>query len=720
MQIFAGILFVMLCAAPALAQSTGTVRGVVTLEDTGKPVHNVQVLLLEIGRSAETDDEGKYELRDVPPGKYNVAARLDRVPDVVQGVEVRAGQTVDANFQIRLRLVREQVSVTATGNEETSFNSIQSVTSLNSIEIAEKNALSLGELLENESGIAKRSSGPGSSRPVVRGFDGDRVLVLQDGMRTGSLGFQSSDHGEPIDALSVSKVEVVKGPATLLYGSNGIGGVVNAISEHSEAHPGMRGYVTGLASTNNYQAGGSGGIEFGTAKWSFWGNGGGQRAGDYETPLGRVTNSFARSGNGVGGFGYFAEHGSFSTDYSYDWRRYGIPFNPDDPGEIVNLKMRRHGLHVHGGLRDLNSYITGGDFSIQYNDYRHDEINSEENEVETRFNNKVFAYRAVFDQKRTGPYSGNIGVAGFHRDFETIGAEALAPPTTQNNFAAFALQRFDFRRAVLQLGGRLEYNSYSQDVYPNRSFTGFSGGIGVRVPLWEGGAFVTNYTHSYRAPSLEELYNNGPHPGNAVFEIGNPELAREKGDGIDIALRHASSRVRAELNYFYYHLNDFIFLSPTGASEDGLPVAIYARGTSRFTGVEIKFDAGLFEGFWLKSGLDYVNAELTQQVTPLPRIPPLRGRLGFEWLYKGFRVQPEVTMVSSQERLFPLETRTAGYTTFGVTASYTIASQHIAQVISFNAFNLGDRLYRNHLSFIKDFAPEIGFGARLTYTLRFF
>ncbi len=408
MQIFAGILFVMLCAASALAQSTGTVRGVVTLEDTGKPVHNVQVLLLNIGRSAETDDDGRYELRDVPPGKYNVAARLDRVPDVVQAVEVRAGQTVDANFQIRLRLVREQVSVTATGNEETSFNSIQSVTSLNSIEIAEKNALSLGELLENESGIAKRSSGPGSSRPVVRGFDGDRVLVLQDGMRTGSLGFQSSDHGEPIDALSVSKVEVVKGPATLLYGSNGIGGVVNAISEHSEAHPGMRGYVTGLASTNNYQAGGSGGIEFGTAKWSFWGNGGGQRAGDYETPLGRVTNSFAKSGNGVGGFGYFAEHGSFSTDYSYDWRRYGIPFNPDDPGEIVNLKMRRHGLHVHGGLRDLNSYITGGDFSIQYNDYRHDEINSEENEIETRFNNKVFAYRAVLDQKRIGSILGKF------------------------------------------------------------------------------------------------------------------------------------------------------------------------------------------------------------------------------------------------------------------------------------------------------------------------
>ena len=156
--------------------------------------------------------------------------------------------------------------------------------------------------------------------------------------------------------------------------------------------------------------------------------------------------------------------------------------------------------------------------------------------------------------------------------------------------------------------------------------------------------------------------------------------------------------------------------------DDGLPVAVYAQGTSRFTGTEARFDVGLFESLWLKSGLDYVNAELTDidPTTPLPRIPPLRGRLGFEWFYKSFRVHPEVTMVSSQERIYPLETRTAGYTTFGITASYTVASQHLAQVISVNAFNLGDRLYRNHLSFIKEFAPEIGCGIRLTYTLRFF
>jgi iron complex outermembrane receptor protein len=704
----------------ALAQSNGTVRGTVTLEDTTKPVHNVQVTILQLKRAAETGEDGTYEFKDVPPGKYDIATHLERVPDVVQSVQVLAGQTVQLDFLMRLRVVRDQVTVTASGSEETSFNSIQSVSSLNAIEISERNVSSLGEMLDNELGVSKRSSGPGSSRPVIRGFDGDRVLILQDGMRIGSLGSQSGDHGEPIDPLTVDKVEVVKGPATLLYGSNGIGGVVNAISEHSEAHEGIRGYITSLGSTNNNQAGGSAGVEFGTKEWSFWGNGGGQTNNDYNTQLGRVTNSFARNGNGSGGVGYFPGRGFVSADYSYDWRRYGIPYDVNEPGEVVNIKMQRHGLHLRGGVKDLDSYIRGVDFSLQFNDYQHQEIDSETDQVNTHFNNRMWVYRGVFDQAKQGIYSGSFGFSGFRRDFETIGAEALAPPTLQNNFAVFALQKFDLKRAVIQLGGRIEHNSYDPLRLDPRSFTGFSGAAGLRVPLWDGGAFVANYSHSYRAPSLEELYNNGPHPGNGVFEIGNTQLKREAGDGIDLSIRHSGSRFTAEFNYFYYHIRDFIFLAPTGEFDETLPVARYEQGTSRYTGFEGAFDVALHQSLWLRTGIDYVNAETTHDGTPIPRIPPLRGRIGIEALFKNLRINPELILAQDQTRIFPLETRTPGYVTFGISSSYTIAQQHVAHVISVNAFNLGDTLYRNHLSFIKDFAPEIGRGVRLAYTIRFF
>jgi iron complex outermembrane receptor protein len=313
-----------------------------------------------------------------------------------------------------------------------------------------------------------------------------------------------------------------------------------------------------------------------------------------------------------------------------------------------------------------------------------------------------------------------------HRDYSSLGEEALAPPTIQSSFAAFALEKLDFERVSFQFGGRFEHNGYSPEqgvvdrATPDRSFNGFSGAVGMRVPTWKGGAFVANYTHSYRAPALEELYNLGPHGGNATFEIGDPTLHHEQADGADISLRHSTSRLRAELNYFYYRLKDFIFLAPTGEVEDGLIVANYAQGKTRYTGAEGRLDVGLHRYLWILSEFDYVNAKLTDTDTPLPRIPPLRGRVGFEATYKNFRFNPEAVMSKDQDRIFPTETRTAGYTTFNVNASYIIPQQHYAQIISVSAFNLGDRLYRNHLSFIKEFAPEIGRGVRVTYTLRFF
>jgi len=234
----------------------------------------------------------------------------------------------------------------------------------------------------------------------------------------------------------------------------------------------------------------------------------------------------------------------------------------------------------------------------------------------------------------------------------------------------------------------------------------------LRIPIGGSTAFVTNHTHSYLAPALEEFYNNGPHPSNAAFEIGNSDLDRERSNGIDLSLCYSIGRVGAEANFFYYHIDNFIFFAPTEEVEDGLPVVNATQGASRFVGTEARFDVRLTRNLWLLSSLDYVNAESKDSKTPLPWIPPLRGRVGFEAFYKGFRFNPEVIMARNQDRIVPLESRTAGYATVNLTASYTIAQQHTAQTISVNAFNLNDKLYFNHLSFIKGFMPEIGRGVR--------
>jgi iron complex outermembrane receptor protein len=734
LRVSALVVFGFLCSLPALGQGNATLKGTVTLGESGKPIHNVLITILQLKKTVGTDENGNYVFENLPAGRYNVLAHLDRVPDIVKSVELAAGASATLDFQVQLSGLQEQVTVTATGSEQAVSSSIQSVEVIGSVDLAKKSPVSLGESLDGELGISKRSFGPGTARPVIRGFDGDRVLVLQDGNRIGGLGFESGDHAEPVNVLTVERIEVVKGPATLLYGSNAIGGVVNAVTGHDSAHKGVNGYVTGISSTNGKHAGGSGGFEVGTEKWLFWANGGAQRSGNYSTPIGEVQNSFSRAGNIATGFGYYPAKGFFSFNYNFDKRRYGIPFDPNlvDP-EIVELNPRRHSFEARGGFKEAQSFIEAGTFSAQFNDYTHAEIESLTGEIGTAFKNKTYLFNGLFDQKKYGKLSGRFGVWGMHRDFAATGEEALAPPTKQGAFAVFALETLDFERASVQFGGRLERNQYRPEEtlqrgsLPKRSFTGFSGAIGLRVPTWKGGAFVANYSHSYRAPSLEELYNNGPHPGNLAFEIGDPNLKRELGNGLDFGVRHSSNRMRFEVNGFYYRINNFIFLAPIDEdgdgevdTEDDLIVAEYRQGTSRYSGMEARLDARLHPAVWLNLGLDYVNAELIETNTPLPRIPPLRGRVELEIRYKGLLLNPEIVMAQDQDRLFPTETRTADYTVFGLSGSYLIAQQHAAHIISFNAFNLGDRLYRNHLSFIKGFAPEMGRGFRVTYTFRFF
>ena len=685
-------------------------------------MHFARVTLSPIGKTADTSVEGKYEFASVPAGTYDIVALAPGLSAEHQTVQLGLGATQTVDFRLKVAAVRETITVTANGREESTLALVQSVASLDQLQLSEKSATSLGEVLAGELGVAKRSSGPGTSRPVIRGFDGDRVLILEDGIRSGTLSSQSGDHGEPVDVNQLERVEVVRGPATLLYGSNAIGGAVNSISRHDvfhqHSHEGVRGYLTGLGGSNNGQGGASGGLEFGRKAWEFWASGGSQRTGEYHTPLGPVRNSRTRATQTDAGFGRYGEKGFFSFNYGLTDSQYGIAVNPrqKDP-EVAELLMHRNNYRITGGLKDLG-FLEDIQARVNYSDYNHNELVNDQ--VQTSFFNKQFIYRTVFNQKRKGRLGGSFGFWGMKRDYETIGVEAITPPTVQNSSAVFAVESLDWDSLHIQFGGRVENNRYDPKGLAKRSFTGFSGSVGLSQRLWTNGVFVANYSHSYRAPALEELYNNGPHPGNATFEIGNPNLLREKNDGVDFSVRHHSTRLRAEANYFYYKIHDFVYLAPTGQIEDGLPVADYFQQNARYTGAEAKIDVTLHPNLWLNLGVDGVNAQIIKGSVPLPRIPPVRGRVGLDARFRNVSIRPEVSIVNRQSRTFTTESETAGYAEMNLTGSYTIASAHNLHVLSASLFNAGNRLYRNHLSFIKDFAPEIGRGVRITYTWQFF
>ena len=718
--------FLLIFTFSGFAQNAGTIRGTVRLAGEDTVLHQASVQIVELKRNTVTDNDGNFQFTNVSPGRYTITVHQEGFADSSKQVQIDAGANAVADFQLTILGLKEQVTVTASGAEQSIFDSIESVSVVNSTQITERAAVGLGDVLNNEAGVSKRSSGPGTSRPVIRGFDGDRVLVSSDGVSVGSLASQSGDHSEPVDTLAVERIEVVKGPATLLYGSNAIGGVVNAISGHDEgAHPGVRGYFSTIGGTNNSQGAVSGGLEYGVNNWMFWGNASGQRTGDHKAggSFGRVQNTFTRSATGSGGFGYFGEKAFFNATYSYYQNRYGIPldFRETDP-TLRSLRMHRNDLKFNFGYNDPDWLISAIKFTLDISRYQHQELAN--GEVGTTFKNNVFSYRGMFEQKKMGKLSGRFGFNGFKRDYSTIGLETLIDgPVRQNSFAVFGLEELKFERMTFQFGGRVENNRYNpvNPALPDRGFTGFSGAVGARFDLWKGGAFVANYSHGFRAPALEELYNNGPHDGTLAFEVGNSALTPEVSNGIDVSLRHQNSKLKAEANFYYYSFKNFVFLAPTGEVDDvsGFPIALFLQGDSRFTGTELSLDVTAHKYLNVLTGLDYVNAEL-KDGRALPRIAPLRARFGLDFHKGNLSIRPEFVAVGRQDRIFANETPTAGYGTANVTGSYTIARQHFAHIFSVNAYNLNNKLFFNHISFIKDISPEIGRGVRFSYTVRFF
>ena len=318
-------------AAPARAQDTGTVRGTVTLTENGGAVHGAVVLVVGTGLVGLTAEDGSFEIGNVPPGGYEVLAQREHLTAGRQMITLSPGGTAAVDFELGLSPVHEDVTVTASaGGAETTFEAFNAVTTLDSFDLVGQLHGSLGDALQREPGIASRSFGPGSSRPVIRGFDGDRVLILEDGIRTGDLSSQSGDHGITIDPSVAERIEIVRGPATLLYGSNAVGGLVNVITPHESYREslfeGTRAQFTADAGSANAQAGTNASLQHAQDNLFFWAGGSVRRTGDYDTPEGTIENSATELTNARAGIGWFGDRFFASGGVTAENGRYGVPF----------------------------------------------------------------------------------------------------------------------------------------------------------------------------------------------------------------------------------------------------------------------------------------------------------------------------------------------------------------------------------------------------------
>jgi iron complex outermembrane receptor protein len=676
------------------------------------------VVIDELRREVRAGEDGTYRFEGVPPGSYHVGVRAE-------GYTTRRTEVTVASEPVTLDLAvdfdlhfAEVLSVSPEARPQ--FESYQATTVLAGQELAKNLELTVGATLADSPGVALREFGPGPARPVIRGMDGDRVSVLEDGQRMGDLSSQSGDHSTPTNPAAAKRIEVVRGPATLLYGASAIGGMVNVITDQipTQKQQGATGDLTMNFGSNGGAAGGAADIHAGNGKFAVHFGGAGNRTGNYTTPEGEIDNSQSRMAMGTFGASWTGERSYAGASYGYDDSNYGIPIVEE--GQIT-LTPRRHAVNLRAGGSQLDSWLQSYRGTVSVRRYQHSEM--EGDEIGTTFHNDTVEGEVMLSHRRTGRLVGSFGGWFLNRAFEAIGEEALSPPVDQKAYAAFLYEEINSPHATLQFGGRLDHAAYTpQGGLRARDFNEFSGSLGLLLkPQAANDNFVValSVARASRYPALEELYYFGPHPGNLAFEIGNEDLDAEHGLGFDLSLRGRGGRFEGEVTVFRNDITNYIFRQPTGEIEEEFPVLENVAADSVLMGVEAHTDIRLTDVLVAEVTFDMVRGELKDSGDPLPRIPPARVLGGLRYQKNAFQFGGSVQVVADQNRVFGEETPTEGNTTAKFYGSYSFTKGGVLNTITARLDNATDKLYRNHLNYLKDVLPEIGRSFKLIYTVGF-
>jgi iron complex outermembrane receptor protein len=416
----------------ARAQQGSTISGKLVDAVTRAPVVGAVVTLEGTTLTTTSRDGGTYRLSGVSPGSYRLVVTGAGFIPSRKTVDIGATPLMlDVELDPQLHFT-DIVSVSPNARDQ--FESYQPTTVLAGQDLYKQLQGTLGSTLAVQPGVAERSFGPGPSRPVIRGLDGDRVLILEDGQRMGDLSSQSGDHGVTVNPASANRIEVVRGPAALLYGANAIGGLVNAITNEIPRGPvnGASGDATFDLGTAASEGGAAGDVTVGNGRFAFHASGSGRRSGDVDTPEGTIENTQSRySAVNLGG-AWTSDRGYLGASYGYDDSKYGIPLVEEGN---VQLTPRRHSVTVRAEGREFSGPISSVRASVGVRRYRHDEL--EGDEVGTQFKNNIADVQFLANHRKVGALSGTIGVSGLTRSFEATGEEALSPPVDQTDFAAF-------------------------------------------------------------------------------------------------------------------------------------------------------------------------------------------------------------------------------------------------------------------------------------------
>lgn len=712
-------------ATITLAQTSGSIRGTVTT-NTKQPAASTDVQLVDLRRSTTTDAQGNYSFSNVPAGRHLLQANHARFGSATTEITVSGETTIDVELDVAIH--REEIVVSATGDPRAASELAQSVESVSGDELQSRQQPTLGETLAQQPGVSSTGFVPGASRPVIRGFGGDRIRVLEDGVGVGDASNVSQDHNVSIDPVNAESIEIVRGPSTLLYGSNAVGGVVNVIDDRvpmSSPGTALSGVIDLRGTSNANERNGHLALTGGKGAFAWQGNINKRTTDDYDTPIGTLfnsdidTTSASLGGSFIGSHGYFGlSYGGLDTNYGISEAGPGV-----EPDDIVRIDLRQRRWDLKGELTPESGPFSRVRFRAGRTNYRHFEIVNDE--PETEFLNRFSEGRIEASHRDLGPFHGAVGVQYSNRDFRVEGEESLLPPTETTNHAIFAFEEAGRGVWRVQFGGRYEQQKVdvTSDELRDRSFSGLSGSGGIVFVPNEHWTAALSLSHSARLPVAEELYFDGPHEATFQFQIGNPDLREERGNGIDLSFRKRTGIVTGEVSLFTQRFDGYIYENPTGDVEDDLRVFEFAQRDATFRGAEGHADITLLHAdpnhIALELTADYVRATLADGGGPLPFIPPFRYGAGIRYQGQSLHAFAELRHANAQNRVADFETTTPGYTMFNAAVGYRFFVADTVHDVLLRGNNLTDELAYNHLNPLKDAVPLAGRDFTLSYRMTF-
>lgn len=711
----------------AILQAQNTISGTIT-DVKKQPLIGVSVYAPELHKGTSTDENGKYSLKNLPNGKLKLTFTFIGFTTQNKTINLQQNETTqdivldETEFQI------DEVIVS------TAFNKIQTQNVMkvehSSIkELQKKGTATLIEGLATIPGVSQVSTGTSIGKPVIRGLSGNRVLVYSQGVRLENQQF-GDEHGLGLNDAGVESVEVIKGPASLLYGSDALGGVLYFNSERFANANTFKVNFNQKLFSNTLGSNTSLGLKTSTDNWKFSVRGTYDTHSDYTVPDGnRVTNTRYNETDFKTGIGYSDSKFSSVLRYNFNKLNLGIPEN-GVAEQTTSKKTEYPSQAIDNNLLSLNNIFffknSKLDVDLGYISNDRSEL-AEGNIAVLHMKLKTFNYDAKYHLPKLGKVESILGIQGMSQTNKNSGSDYLIPDATTNDFGFFGTGNYEWKTNVIQAGIRFDNRKIASESHGiigdegyfealDKSYDSFNASVGYKTNLATDFILRVNLASGFRAPNLAELTSNGVHEGTNRFEIGNSNLKTEQNVQTDLNLEYKNSHLEFFANGFYNSVNNYIYTSPAGTQINGFDVFDYVQNNANLYGGEIGLHFHPHPLDWLhfESSFETVTGK-KQNGDFLPLIPANKWnntiRTEFKsknWLEDGF-ASLNISSTFNQNNVSGFETKSNGYTLVNLGFGGKIKFGKTDFDINLNGNNLFNKTYIAHLSRLKtDGIPNIG------------